>query len=631
MPVRPLFPRLAVFVAGLVLLTCPLFVAAQAAGTKADARSAAELMPPSVLFYAEVQRPRELLNFILDHPLRAQVERSSDFKNALESPQFKEFRQVVEALEQRTGVEWRPALEKMTGGGIALGFDAPTQGLIILVKSEDPKVTESVRDSLIEMVRQDAAGKGQKDPVEQKDYRGLKAFKTADSTMVEMGSWLLVSNKPNAAKAVADAYVDGKSESSLAKTPEYEGARELVANGVAGKPTAWAFVKMAPLRLFAADKPVFDKSHKSDDAAVELFFGGLIPPLRNAPYIAGTLTLDDSHNLKIAVTAPHEPSTVGEERKFFFAQSAGEGGGADQPLKPRGTLLTVTTYRDLAGWWASSPDLLTEGAAAKMAQADSGLSTFLGGKSFGTDVLGALRPQIQLVVAAQEYEQAGVPAPQIKLPAGAIVFRLKAKEAQSVALRKHFRVGFQSIVALANLDGASKGRPLLEMNTDRRGKAEILSASYAPPEEVPAEGVEADGKKAEKSEKAEKSPDADIHYNFSPAVVLSPDYLILCSTRQLANDLADLAAKQGAGADAGKPIPQNTLIEVTAGPVGELLRANREQLIAQNILEKGHSREAAEKEVDLLVTLVNAVSGAKVSLTPTDKQITLEIELQSAK
>ena len=52
-----------------------------------------------------------------------------------------------------------------------------------------------------------------------------------------------------------------------------------------------------------------------------------------------------------------------------------------------------------------------------MAQADSGLSAFLGGKSFGTDVLGSLRPQMQLVVAAQDFGAAGVKEPTIKLPA----------------------------------------------------------------------------------------------------------------------------------------------------------------------------------------------------------------------
>jgi hypothetical protein len=170
---------------------------------------------------------------------------------------------------------------------------------------------------------------------------------------------------------------------------------------------------------------------------------------------------------------------------------------------------------------------------------------------------------------------------------------------------------------------------MLEMDTDRQGKLEILSATFAPPEEpaADAEAAEADAAKAD-AEKSRKSPDADVHYNFSPAVVLSPDYLMLCSTKQLAEELAELSAKPSAAVE---PVRQNTLIEVSPGPIAELLRANREQLIAQNILEKGHAREAAEKEVDLLVTLVDAVGGATISLVPTDKQITLELELKAKK
>jgi hypothetical protein len=121
----------------------------------------------------------------------------------------------------------------------------------------------------------------------------------------------------------------------------------------------------------------------------------------------------------------------------------------------------------------------------------------------------------------------------------------------------------------------------------------------------------------------------DIHYNFSPAVVMSKDHLILCSTRQIAQELADLAEKQEPGGKV-EADPDNTRIEIAPGPVAKLLRDNREQLVAQNILEKGHDREAAEKEIDLLVALVSSVRDASLRLTPTDDSVTIELDVTTA-
>ena len=57
-----------------------------------------------------------------------------------------------------------------------------------------------------------------------------------------------------------------------------------------------------------------------------------------------------------------------------------------------------------------------------MAEAESGLATFFGGRNFRDEILGNLQPGLQLVVARQQFPQAGV-TPAIKLPAAAVVLR----------------------------------------------------------------------------------------------------------------------------------------------------------------------------------------------------------------
>lgn len=588
----------------LVGLAVPAMAADDAAAVagKAAAKSAAEMLPSTTLFYLDIARPRELIRTILDHPLRKRLEQSPDYRNAFNAPQFKEFEAIVKAVETRAGVKWREALESGTGGGLVVAVDASTQGLVILARSDERAKTDAVLDALFSLARDDAKSKGKPDPIETIEYRGLTAYNVGESIVANVGPWLVISNKPALSQAIADLLIDGGP--ALAAEEGFIDAKKLAVPG-----TAWAFVRLAPIRLMNPGSPVYDASARSDNPVVELLFGGLAGVMRNAPYLTASVKLENE-GLKLNVASPHEKSWVPKGREFFFAP---KGGGAERPLKPKGTILSLSTYRDLAAWWEAGPDTYTEGVAAKMAQADSGLSTFLGGKSFGTDVLGSFAPQIQFVVATQDYQAANVRPPAIQLPAGAVIFRLREAASVKADVKKHFRVAFQSLVALGNLDGASKGRPLLEMKTERRGPADILYATYEPtPEAAPAE-TKPDDKPAER----------DIYNNFSPALVVMPDRLMLCSTRQIAAELADLAAGAG-GASAG----ENTLLEISAAPIADLLRDNREQLIAQNMLEKGHAREQAEKEVDVFVALIDVVREAKISLMPTDKSMSLDIDVR---
>src|SRR5947207_3663621 len=103
---------------------------------------------------------------------------------------------------------------------------------------------------MLEMVRQDAKGKGNPDPIETKQYRGLTAYKAGDAMIGTAGDWTVISNKQELAKAVADAFLDAdsadKAGPTLAGDAEFKSARSDgigVGNARVAKPTAWAFVR----------------------------------------------------------------------------------------------------------------------------------------------------------------------------------------------------------------------------------------------------------------------------------------------------------------------------------------------------------------------------------------------------
>lgn len=563
-------------------------------------KMAADLLPPSTLGYVELSHPGQSIALLLDHPLRKDVEESAAFRQATTSPQFKKMREVVREIERRSGLDWRAALEQSAGDEAVIAFEPLTQGLVLLVKPQKMQTVDAVRDALISMARDDAANHGRPDPVEVKMYRNLSAYHLGDIIVVDLGPWVMLSNKKRLAQRVADMFLDGGD--SLAADEQFVAARRMAAGG-GPAPSAWAFVRVAPLRLLAR-QPWLDAKFKSDNPGAEFILGGLIPIAQNAPYVTASLWL--AHDaVKLSAAAPYDASWVSAERKFFFAPSRD---GAAKPLMPGGTLLSITTYRDLAAMWQAGPDLFTEAVATQMAQTDSGLSTLLGGKSFSADVLGAFNPQMQLVVAKQDFD-ASAAKPSVRLPGAALIFQIKPDQFQAV--RKQFRVGFQSAVALGNLDGAQKGRPLLEMQSERRGKSEIQYATYSADEPA-------------KADKSPRLPKEDAYLNFSPAMAISARRLIVSSTRELAEQLADLDARD----DSMDTIPENTLVQAKPKLVAALIQSNREQLIAQNMLEKGHTREAAEKEIDLLQAVVGYFGDASLRLVTEKGSVRLEAQVK---
>lgn len=149
------------------------------------------------------------------------------------------------------------------------------------------------------------------------------------------------------------------------------------------------------------------------------------------------------------------------------------------------------------------------------------------------------------------------------------------------------------------------------METER-GTAQVLMATYVP----------------NRDEAASRS--ASIHYNFSPSLAFLGDRVLLASTAELATDLIseDISSSQQSSQDLSQPDGQaNTQLAVDVGSVREILETNKDQLIANSMLEKGHAKEAAETEIGLLLELVSFFESAGVRLDIAPSQLSLSVNV----
>ncbi len=560
----------------------------------ADERTAAELLPGSTVVYAEMASPAKLVQTLLEHPLRKKIESIEDVRKGLESPQAKQFQSVLGFVEVQIGMTWQEALAALTHGGLYAAADAETQGGVVLLKARDEESLKKTFGMVVGLAKKEAEDKGRGDSFENKEYRGLTALKVNQAVFAQLGTWLMISNKSELAKVIADGYLDGNKR-SLADTESFKAARD----SMEGQPTAWVYTDIKTLRDAGAAKELFRE--KSDNPGVELLFGGILSTLAKAPYSTTALHVD-KQSIRLRGMLPHDPSWTSETRQFFFGK--GGTGTAPPPLKLNGTLLSIDTYRDIGEFWLAKEDLFVENIVAQLSQADSQFSTIFSGLDFGQEVLGAMRPEIQIVVTRQDYEKLKTPAPDIKLPAGAFVFRMHEPE----KLQRRFKVAFQSAIGLTNLNLAQQGQPQLDLETERRGDALIVSSSYLP----------------------DDTKEGAIAYNFSPSIAFVGDRFVVASTRELAGELVELFEKPAAE-KVGDESTDNSRLRFDIHVLHDVLQDNRKHLVAQNALENGYSKAEAEKQIGIVFELLEAAKEASMRLANDGKSITLDLELNFEK
>jgi hypothetical protein len=600
---------------------------------KAQEASFAKWMPETTVFYGEVRDVPKLIKQLLEHPLRAKIESFPDVQQALKGDDFQRLVDVIELIETQIDMEWEEAIEAIADDGLAVGIDVETNGVVMIGKASKPDVQKKIVETIVKLAKLDAKQNGNSSKFAEKDYRGIKAYQIDKAIIAMSEGRLMITNKSDLAKEIADSMLDD-SKDVLANVDQFQKAQ---ATKIEDSPI-WTYVDLRTLRKAGVASELFDK--KLANIGAEFLVGGLLSNLEHADFAVIGGYLDDKQ-ISVTATTPHQADWVSKSREYFFGP-AGKG-GAPIGLKPDNLLVDITTHRDLSGLWLNKEELFDERHLAELTQADSQLTTFFSGLNFGEELLASVEPQIQFVATRQDFSAHGSYAPTLRLPAFAFVFQLKDR----AKVERKLRVGFQSAIGFANIGLSTQGMPALETQREKLKNGYIISAEYLPLDEE-GSGAEMmkENKKADKEEKdgdrsesdseqdsddnAEETDPAEsdpgnglIHYNFSPSLGFVDDYLILSSTAGLAQELAAAATNGKHEKDEGV----NTRVFIDGRVLLEILNENREALVAQNMLENGHSREKAEGELGILFSILETLKDGAMTLKNTDDSLSLKIAI----
>lgn len=565
-------------------VTASPFEGSGTAASTSRAQDAAELLPPSTVAFAKVERLDQLVDLILNHPMREKVESLDVVQAGLESDEFTQFQAGLQLAEFRIGMKWHEALSTVSAGGIHVALDAETEGVVLLAGTNDEAaLAKLIKDAtdFVQGLDRDAQ------PFETHEYRGYTAYKADQAVAAQVGPWLLISNQPDLAKSIVDRYEDGGS--NLTDNERFQEGTSQLSDNSAG----WAWVDVAVIRDSGMASELF--TNRSENIAVEFLFGGIQEALKDTDYAAFEFDMDES-GLGLALSTPFRSDWIEPPREFFFGMDAG--GVAPAPLEPQDMIFTASTYRDIGSLWLSKEDLFEENHIAELSQADSNLSTLFAGVDFGEEVLGAAEPGFQIVVTRQNYDHLETPVPAIKVPAFALVFELKEpKEVQ-----RTFKVAYQSIIGFVNIGLGQEGQPQLEFNTEDLNGSRIVAATYfADPDE----------------------DEGRINYNFSPSIAFVDDNFVLSSTVELARELTELIQSD----TYGEATKANSALMLDGDALAEILGDNREQLIAQNMLEDGNDYEEAGNTIDTLLSLVQMFEQFSADLAVEGDQLKLHARL----
>jgi len=230
------------------------------------------------------------------------------------------------------------------------------------------------------------------------------------------------------------------------------------------------------------------------------------------------------------------------------------------------------------------------------------MGIFFTGRELTEEVFAETMPDVRFVVAAQDYDKK-IGTPETQVPAFAMILRLRHPEKSGTI----FEEAWQKALGLINFTRGQKALPGLIIDRPTQADVKYTMAYFAPPN--PAE-----------------EPSVDVRFNFSPCLAMPGDYVIFSSGDGLTRDL--IAAVKKENAESVHPLAgKHSLANVDGGQLASILEANRESLVRQNMVEKGVTREKADGDLRLLITVLKHIRRVELNAGSKSGQARLEIKL----
>jgi hypothetical protein len=565
---------------GLILALILLVFTAQNTMAAQTLPPAIQWVPQDTVISLELSHPKALLELFAGEKATAAITALPLYQKQASKPKFKEFLNLINFFEITLDTDWRTGLAKLTGGGVTFAI-CPEDMLILIIDAEDEDMLQKLHEILLNMARSEAEKQSQPNRVEstKTDYAGVTTWTfNGEESHAIIGKRLVFANRPEGLKAVLELRAD-TGAANLTSNSTYLTAKRAV------KPDAVAtvFVNLKPLVQIPNIAQLLEQ--QSQNPLVALLFAGIIETVRDSNRLALGLHIEEN---TLVFRASVDGKTVAPTSPVAFAIPGKSSEGILPNLLVPRRIAALSLYRDLYGFYAAKDDLFPERTSG-LIFFENMMGIFFSGRDLTNEVLIETKPEIRLVVAEQEYDPT-IGTPQVKLPAFALILRLRNPEQFNEVAEE----AWQKAVGLINFTRGQQAMPGLIIDRPFQGKTKFTVAYFS------TSGIE-------------DKMNLEQRFNVRPALAMTGEYLILSSTEGLARDLID-ALNQKMEGTINTSAGIHSLVEIEGGQLASILEANRKTLIQQNMVDKGNTQEQAETGIDMLITLVRFLDRAKLDI-----------------
>lgn len=338
-------------------------------------------IPATATLVVHVENPRKLIEAVTSLDLYGKYEALPQVRQVLQSPQAKQVFQLVAHVEKTLGAKWPDLLEKLGGGGIALGAspNAVPPTALVALEGTDEKTVAAGFELAVEMIEAELSRQsGGATPVKlpRGTRGGATMFSVGDFHIARLGKTILAAN---AEKLLHDAIdrLEAKGEAgSVVSAKGFQEAKSLIGPNT----LASLWFNLVPVKETKAGKDFFEATRK--DFLQTVVVGSTIDAVRRSDFVAAGLH-ETPKGFRLSVRLPATRDGVPKDFGLHVPMSA-DTPGTLPLLEPSGVLYSQSLHLDLAALWKDRKTLFNEQILKDIETGVKDVSKLLPGTSIET-------------------------------------------------------------------------------------------------------------------------------------------------------------------------------------------------------------------------------------------------------
>jgi len=578
--------RLFLFLAATITLAIP--------AARAETKDPLRFFPPQTDVVIKVEKPRALIESVLKHDLAKEAQQLQIVRDFLDGANARKFFQLITYFERELGATWPDLVDKVAGGGIAVGLkyaegDAPA---LLVLQGTDESAVAKFMDLSLKVLEEELTRQGAKEMPARKKYQGVEAIEISkELAIARIGDALLLSNKNFALKAGIDQHITNGKDAKALNMANASGPREGLKILPTG-PAAWMWLNLQPVKMLPKAKDLLTTPR--NDVVQTVLFADILDVVRRSDYVVAGL-YQEGADFRLTVRMPAGRDGAAPDVELHLPKDPKVPHSLPL-LEPKGVLFSYSFYLDLDPLYRNRDAILPPKVAKDFADGEKQISRFLLGTSL-PQLFAQGGPHFRIVATQPAKVPEYKTEPEQKLPAFAVVVSMRdpafAKSMTSILKGAGFALSTQA--SLRSWEDQIAGVPAFGYSFPEKGKF----------------------------------PDDPqmARFNYQPTFAVVKDQYVFASNKGLCRELIGILEKE----DRSRPTSQNLQLRGYATGLGDFLYLNPDQALAAAIIGQGVKVGEAKKQTDALFAFLQKLGTVDLATDYTANQFRFDLHWKTNK